>query len=377
MTTEVVNEQKIQVPFVDFKRRFSLLSDEITKETNAVFASGSYILGDYVEEFERIVAAYLGCQYVIAVANGTDAIILALKVLNIGINDEVIVPVNSFVASAGAVVAVGATPVFCDVTEDLNIDVAQLEKCITKKTKAILPVHLTGRSANMDAVLQIANRYSLAVIEDAAQSIGATFKGKMTGTMGNMGCFSLHPLKNLHVYGDGGLITTNDEAVHKKLKLLRNHGLIDRDTCVSWGLNSRLDSVQAKIGSIGMRHLDQWTARRRQIAKLYRKSLHNLVKVPEETEEYYSVYHNFVTLTDRRNELMSFLKEQNIETKIHYPVPLHLQPAAVGLGYQRGDFPVAERLAQHMLSLPVYPELLDEEINRVIHAIQSFFKVQR
>lgn len=364
-----VTEQNLQIPFVDFKRRFAILADEISHEINHVLASGSYILGQYVEEFEHTVAQFLRCKYVLGVANGTDALILALKVLNIGQGDEVIVPVNSFVATAGAVAAVNAKPVFCDVERDLNIDVNKLDMLITKKTKAIIPVHLTGRPAKMDEILQIAKQYSLAVIEDAAQSIGATYKGQMTGTMGTLGCFSLHPLKNLHVYGDGGLIATNDDELYDKLKLMRNHGLIDRDTCKYWGLNSRLDSVQARIGMVGMRHLTAWNERRRQIAEKYQNELKHLLDVPIDQEECVSVYHNFVVLTESRNRLMRSLLEQGIETKIHYPIPLHLQPAAQGLDYKEGDFPMAEKLSRQMLSLPIFPELNDREVNKVIKII--------
>jgi len=366
---------EIEVPFVDFKRRYALQKSEIDAAVQAVFGSGNYILGEYVEEFERKVSQYLGCPYVLAVANGTDAIIMALKAFNIGVGDEVVVPVNSFVASAGAVAAVGAIPVFCDVTEDLNIDVIKLPRLINKRTKVILPVHLTGRPANMVAVLKIAKQHKLKVIEDAAQSIGAKYQGQMTGCIGDVGCFSLHPLKNLHVYGDGGLITVNDEKLYQQLKLMRNHGLKDRDTCVAFGLNSRLDSVQAKIASLGMEHLNQWTERRRYIAQLYRDGLKNLVTVPVDASGDFSVYHNFVILTQQRDALAAFLQKQGVDTRVHYPIPLHLQPAASYLGYKTGDFPVAERLAKEMLSLPVFPELKDVEVQKVVKTIQDFFRI--
>ncbi|OGT38012.1 MAG: cell wall biogenesis protein [Gammaproteobacteria bacterium RIFCSPHIGHO2_12_FULL_37_14] len=372
----ISNQAKLQntvIPFVDFKRRYASLKMEVSMGVDDVLASGSYILGEVVEEFEHSLAQYLDCRHVLGVANGTDAIILALKVLKVGAGDEVIVPVNSFVATAGAVVAVNAKPVFCDVRDDLNIDVKSLEKLITKKTKAIIPVHLTGRPADMEAITKIANYHSLAVIEDAAQSIGAKCQGKMTGVIGDVGCFSLHPLKNLHVYGDGGVITTNNEDLYNQLKLIRNHGLLDRDTCIKWGLNSRLDSVQAKIALIGMKYLNKWNERRRETARLYQENLCDFVKVPVDNESDFSVYHNFVILTHERELLMHYLQERGIETKVHYPIPLHLQLAAADLGYRKGDFPVAERLAQQMLSLPVYPELTDDEVTRVIQTIQGFF----
>jgi dTDP-4-amino-4,6-dideoxygalactose transaminase len=364
----------IKVPFVDFKRRYSLHRKEILEAVDTVFSSGSYILGGFVEAFEQAIAEYLDCPYVLGVANGTDAIILGLKAFDIGVGDEVIIPVNSFIASAGAVAAVGATPVFCDVNDDLNINTDQISSLITSKTKAIMPVHLTGRPADMQAIMVLAKQHNLIVIEDAAQSIGASFQGQKTGTIGDMGTFSLHPLKNLFAYGDAGIITTRNKELYNKLKLMRNHGLADRDTCVSWGLNSRLDSVQAKLALIGLKYLDEWTARRRKTAKLYQDSLSTLLKVPFDNEHSFSVYHNFVALTEQRDALMRSLKGKEIETKIHYPIPMHLQPAAASLGYKKGDFPVAEKLTNEMVSLPICSELNDEQIRYVIRQIEIFFE---
>lgn len=364
----------MKIPFVDFKRRYALLREEILQGVDEVFSSGNYILGAEVEKFEQAIAQYLHVPYVLGVANGTDTIILSLKYFGIGAGDEVIMPVNTFIATAGAVVAVGAKPVFCDVCLDLNIDVTKIEALITSKTKALIPVHLTGRPADMAAIMVIAKKYSLKVIEDAAQSIGAKSNNVMTGTLGDVGSFSLHPLKNLHVYGDGGLITTHDQDMYTQLNLLRNHGLKDRDTCERWGLNSRIDSMQAKIGLIGVSYLDQWNTRRRLIAQKYRDGLADYLTVPVDATGDYSVYHNFVVQTDQRDALMSYLQEKGIDTKIHYPTPLHLQPAAKDLNYQAGDFPVAEALAVTMMSLPVYPELRDDEIDTIIHTVQTFYR---
>ncbi|OGT39868.1 MAG: hypothetical protein A3E81_01735 [Gammaproteobacteria bacterium RIFCSPHIGHO2_12_FULL_36_30] len=369
----VITENKLTIPFVNFQKRYVLQRDEILKGVDEVFSSGSYILGEYVEKLEKGLSDYLNCPYVLTLANGTDAIILALKVLNIGAGDEVIIPVNSFIASAGAVAAVGATPVFCDVCNDLNIDVSNIEKLITKKTKAILPVHLTGRPAEMNAITKIARAYNLFVIEDAAQSIGASYDGKFTGTIGDFGCFSLHPLKNLHAYGDAGIITTNNKDYYEQLKLLRNHGLKDRDTCAMWGLNSRMDSVQAKIVSLGLNHLDEWNAVRRRNAFRYQDALRDVVMVPSDPDNLFSVYHNFVILTEKRDTLAYYLKENGIDTRVHYPIPLHLQPAAKNLNYKMGDFPVAEKLMEQMLSLPVCPELRDKEVTYVVSMIKEFF----
>ncbi|MCH9689378.1 MAG: DegT/DnrJ/EryC1/StrS family aminotransferase [Gammaproteobacteria bacterium] len=361
----------LHVPFVDLSRRYRSLKSEIMPDIEAVLDSGQYILGDVVERFEKNMAAYLGCRYVLSVANGTDALILGLKALGITTDDEVIVPANSFIASAGAVAMVGAKPVFCDVGDDFNINPELITALITSKTKAIMPVHLTGRPADMQAIWDIAKQHKLFIIEDAAQAIGAKYQNKMTGNLGDFGCFSLHPLKNLSIYGDGGLISLNDESHYQYLKRLRNHGLQDRDTCLHWGLNSRLDAIQAVAANAGLQHLEQWTERHRSIATRYQQGLHDFVGVPEEGEGWYSVYHNFVITTDKRDALQRDLAVLGVETKIHYPIPLHLQPAAKSLGYQLGDFPKTEYFAAHMLSLPIYPELTDVEVDYVINCVQQ------
>lgn len=368
-------ETECTVPFVDFKKRYALYRNEILSAVDDVLSSGNYILGPYVETLEKQLSNYLGGPHVLGVNDGTTALMLALKALEIGIGDEVIIPVNSFVASAGAVVAVGATPVFCDVTEDLNIDVSKIETCITQKTKAIMPVHLTGRPANMFSILEIAKRNNLYVIEDAAQSIGAKYRNQFTGTIGDIGCFSLHPLKNLYAYGDAGIVTTNHDVLYQKIKLMRNHGLSDRNTCATWGLNARIDALQAKLVSVGLLHLDAWNQRRRENALRYQKNLKKYVCVPDDTNDIFSVYHNFVILTDQRDALMHYLKERGVDTRIHYPIPLHLQPAAKELGYSVGDFPVAEKLSSTMLSLPIYSELAPDSVYYVIEKIQEFFNV--
>lgn len=369
-----IKTEVTSVPFIDLKRQYLQIKEEILSAIDNVLSSGNYILGNFVEDFEKKAAEYLECKYVLSVANGTDAIILVLKSNNIGPGDEVILPANSFVATAGAVAAVGARSILCDVSEDINIDVSKIEKLITNKTKAIIPVHLTGRPAEMDAILEIAKKNSLYVIEDAAQSIGARYKGKMTGAIGDAGCFSLHPLKNLHVYGDGGLITTNNEELYNDIKLTRNHGLINRDTCMKWGLNSRLDALQAKMAHIGLSYLESWNNQRRFTAECYQNKLNHVINVPMDKPYEHAVYHNFVVTTDKRDELMQFLLKKGIETKIHYPVPIHLQPAAASLGYKLGDFPTTEKMARQMMSLPIYTELQANERNFVIDSILSFYQ---
>ena len=382
MLEEYVNEKtsnkpcssESAVPFVDLTRQYQLHRKEILQTVDGVLSSGNYILGPEVELFEKELAHYLGCRFVLGVANGTDALMLVLKSFKIGVGDEVIVPVNSFLATAGSVVSVGSTPILCDVQEDLNLDINKVASLITPRTKAVMPVHLTGRPADMTSLMQLATQHNLYVIEDAAQAIGARYHNKRVGTIGHAGCFSLHPLKNLHIYGDGGFISTDDESLYNDLKLLRNHGLMNRDVCLHWGFNSRLDSLQAAIGRICLPYLDAWNERRRQNAAIYQKHLKAYVTVPVDEPHSYAIYHNFVIYTEMRDQLMSYLADKKIETKIHYPIQIYAQPAALSLGYKREDFPMANKLAEQMLSLPVYSELRDDELAKVVASIVSFFE---
>lgn len=255
----------------------------------------------------------------------------------------------------------------------MNMNPVLIENVISSHTKAIMPVHLTGRPASMNKINEIALKYNLFVIEDAAQAIGALYHGKRVGSLSHAAGFSLHPLKNLSIYGDGGLITTSDEYLFEKLKKLRNHGLMNRDECEMWGFNSRLDSLQAAFAEVKLKYIDTWNIRCRSIAKIYRKELSKYVEVPIDKEWEKAVYHNFVIRTDKRDELIEYLKGQGVDTRIHYPIPIHLQKAAHTLGYKDGDFPNTEKYAKTMVSLPIFPELSDEEIYRVVQSIVSFF----
>jgi dTDP-4-amino-4,6-dideoxygalactose transaminase len=360
-----------EVPFVDLARQFKDLEPELTRAFLEVGRSGRYILGDLAETFEREVAAYCGVDHCLGVADGSAALFLTMKGLGIGTGDEVITAPNSFLASASMVIAAGARPVFADVADDMNIDPERIEAAITPRTKAIIPVHLTGRPAPMDEIGAIAARHGLAVIEDAAQAVGAAYRGRRTGSLGTAAGFSLHPLKNLGVYGDGGLITTNDAALARKLRLLRNHGLRTRDECEMWGFNSRLDTLQAAFGQAKLARLDGWNARCRDIAARYREGLADYAQVPVDQPWEHAVYHNFVIRTARRDELMAAMRARGVDTRVHYPVTIHLQPAAAGLGYRRGDFPKAERFADTMVSLPIYPELTDDEVAYVVEVVQE------
>jgi dTDP-4-amino-4,6-dideoxygalactose transaminase len=364
----------MRVPFVNLGLQFTNLESELTKAFVDIGRSGQYILGDRLESFENKAAEFCEVRHAIGVANGSDALFLVLKALGIGPGDEVITATNSFIASAWVVAAAGAKPVLVDVDEDLNISPSAIEAAVTEKTRVIIPVHLTGRAAAMDEINAIAERHGLYVLEDAAQAIGARYKGRRVGSLGLAAGFSLHPLKNLSVYGDGGLITTSDALLAAKLRLLRNHGLRNRDECAVWGFNSRLDPMQAAFAEIKLARLDTWNTRCRNIAGIYRERLRGLVHVPEDKSWEQNVYHNFVIRTPRRDDLMAYLQSRGVDTRVHYPIPIHLQDAAKDLGYRHGQFPWAEEYAKTMVSLPIYPELSNDEVEYVASAVTDFFK---
>ena len=367
-------KKETNVPYVNLPLQYQQLKEEILPVIKAILERGDYVLGAEVKEFEQRFAAYCQSAYALGVANGTDALILCLKALGVGPGDEVVTVPNSFLATTGAICALGARPRFVDVGDDFNIDPAGIERAITTRTKAILPVHLTGRPAAMFPLLEIARKHSLPVIEDAAQAVGATYHQQKVGSLGLAGCFSFHPLKNLNAAGDAGMITTSNKELYEKIIQLRNHGLRTRDECEQWGYNSRLDTIQAAILNVKLNYLDQWTARIREIARYYQEQLGSVVDLPNEKSYEKSVYHTFIIQTDRRDQLQQYLSSRGIGTKIHYPLPLHLHPAAKGLLYKEGDFPRAEKQAKMILSLPIYPELDDARVQYVVQAIQDFFQ---
>lgn len=362
-----------RVKFVDLGRQYEALRDEIIAKIDAIGRQGAYILGPEVEEFERRFAGYCGTRFALAVGNGSDALMLPLQALGVGPGDEVITAPNSFVASAWVIARSGAKIVFADVGDDMNLDPAKVAAAITPRTKAILPIHLTGRVADMEALLVVARQHNLVVVEDAAQAVGASRNGRRAGSFAHAAGFSLHPLKNLHVMGDGGVITTNDEALYRRLLKFRNHGLRNRDEVEFWGINTRLDAIHAAVANIKLAHLDAWNARHRAIADRYNRELADCVPVPQYAKSEEPIFHRYMITTPRRDELMAFLAERGVETKINYPIPLHLQAAARELGYRRGDFPRAEQFAASILSLPVYPELVDDDVSHVIAAVREFF----
>jgi dTDP-4-amino-4,6-dideoxygalactose transaminase len=363
-----------EVPYVDLVGQYAPLKPALLDAVERVLDHGQFILGPEVEEFEARFADLCGTRFAIGVASGTDALVLALRALDIGSGDEVITPPNSFVATASAIAVVGARPVFVDVRDDLNIDPEAISSAVTPRTRAIVPVHLTGRPAAMEAILDVASRHGLAVVEDCAQAVLAELGGRRVGSFGEIGCFSLHPLKTLSAAGDAGVLTTDDEGLARKLRLLRNIGLESRDDAVLWSTNSRLDTVQAAIMLAKLPHVEAWTEARRSIAATYRGALGEAtgVSVPTERPNERAVYHTFVIHAEARDDLRAHLERMRIGTAVHYPVPIHLQSVGRALGYGPGDFPVAERQAERILSLPVHHGLTDAQRDYVVAGVLGF-----
>jgi dTDP-4-amino-4,6-dideoxygalactose transaminase len=365
-----------QVPYVDLAAQHRPLREEILHAIGEVLDSGIFVLGSKVEQFEREFAKLCGTRFAVGVASGLDALVLSLRGLGIGPGDEVITAPNSFVASGSAIALAGARPVFADVTDDYSLEPQAVERAITQRTRAIVPVHLTGRPARMPELGEIAQRHGLLVIEDAAQAVGARLGGRSVGSFGDAGAFSLHPLKTLGACGDGGVVTTDSQELYRRLKLLRNHGLRSRDDCAQWAPNSRLDTLQAAILLVKLDYLEEWTEIRRANARRYIEGLADLseIVVPRERPDERAVYHTFVVLAERREELREHLTERGIGTQVHYPTPIHLLMAARELGYRRGDFPVAERQSEQILSLPVHHALQAADIDYVCEAIREFYR---
>ncbi|MEK6928975.1 MAG: DegT/DnrJ/EryC1/StrS family aminotransferase [Nanoarchaeota archaeon] len=365
---------KQSVPYVNIAGQYNIFKHEILPAVYRTLQEGNYILGEEVSKFERAIASYCKTDYAIGVANGTDALRLSLRALDVGSGDEVITAPNSFIATAGAIVETGARPVFVDVRDDYNINPDLIETAITPRTKAIMPVHLTGRPAAMNEIMNIVEKHGLYVIEDAAQSIGACYHGKLTGSLGTIGCFSAHPLKTLHTLGDGGFITTNNKNLRDFISKLRNHGLKNRDEVEFFGYNSRLDEIHAAILNTQLQYVNAWNEKRRTIADYYRRELSSVVNTPQDKEYEQASYHTFIIRAEKRDELQTYLDRKDIKTKVHYPIPIHLQEAARWLGYQKGSFPIAEMQAQEILSLPVYPELTQQQIEYVAKSIKDFYQ---
>lgn len=370
----------MDIPFVDLAAQYAAERAELEPKIITALAGGHWVGGEQVDLFEQDLVKRCGIGHAVAVGSGTDALILSLRAVGIGAGDEVITAPNSFVSTAAAIVSVGARPVFADVLADQNIDPVAIEAAVTPRTRAVIPVHLTGRVGAMSQVLRIAQAHNLRVVEDAAQAFGSRLDGRLAGTFGDTGCFSAHPLKNLNACGDAGFVLTDDAEVAQHLCRLRNNGLQDRDTVLQWGTVSRLDAIQAAILRFRLQRFDALVAVRRRNAHRYRERLDpRLVYWPgqqpcgDDSAERFDTFHTFVVQVDDRDALKAWLAEHGIGTGVHYPTPLHLQPAAAELGYRAGDFPVAERQAGRILSLPIHQFLSEADVDRVVGTIHRFF----
>lgn len=369
------------IPFVDLAAQYHSIAGEIDAAIRQVLLSNQFVLGEAVERFENNFAAYIGTPHAVGVGNGLDALRLSLLALGIGEGHEVILPANTFIATALAVTAVGARPVLVDCDEETyNLDPSLIETALTPRTKAIIAVHLTGEPADIDRIGAIARKHKLHLVEDAAQAHGAKYKDRRCGSFGEVGCFSFYPGKNLGAYGDGGMVTTGDANLAERIRQLRNYGERSKYDHTVKGVNSRLDALQAAVLDVKLRHLEEWNRARRTHASRYRELLKGVgdcefQRVPAGIEIEH-VYHLFVATTNSRDELREHLAAFGIQTGIHYPKPIHLQEAYRDLGYRAGDFPRAERLARRSLSLPMYAELTSGQVEQLSAQISTFFDSQ-
>ena len=376
-------KKNLVVPMLDLKAQHETIADEVEAAVKGVFESQHFILGPEVREFESEMADYCGTSHAVGCASGSDALLLALMVCGVKPGDEVITSPFTFFATAGSVARLGAKPVFVDIEPaGFNLDENQLESLITERTRAIMPVHLFGQCAEMDKINEIANRRGIAVIEDAAQAVGAEYKGRRAGSLGEMAAFSFYPSKNLGGAGDGGLLTTNDPEVAERLRRSRAHGAKNKYIHEEVGINSRLDSLQAAILRVKLRHLDKWAEARRENAARYMELFaetglveKGLVALPESRADVYHVYNQFVIRAKDRDRLKSYLKDEGIGTEVYYPLSLHLQECFKYLGYSNEDFPESERASQEALAIPIYPELGDEAQGYIVERISDFYSL--
>ena len=365
------------VPFVDLKIQYMSIAQEIEPQMRKVLTEANFILGEPVAYFEKNFAAFCDSKHCIGVASGTDALHLALRALGLSKDDEIITQANTFVATVLAISYTGAKPVLVDIeSETFNMDLAQLEAKITSRTKAIMPVHLYGRALDMTRLMGLAQKYGIKVIEDACQSHGALWGGRKTGSFGVMGCFSFYPGKNLGAYGDAGAIVTSDDTLNKSLKMLRNYGSPKKYYHDSLGYNSRLDTLQAAVLGVKLKHLPQWNQKRIHNARLYNEKLNRVgdIITPQIVSSDGHVFHLFVVRTKKRDSLLQYLHEHDIQAGIHYPVPIYSLGAYASLGLNAKDYPVTEELSKEILSLPMYPELTEAQIDEVVGCIKDFFK---
>lgn len=367
-------DSKLQINHNYLSQQFSDC-DEILKKIKNVVLNNDFTLGRSVDDFEKKFQTMIGAKHAIGVGSGTDALFLSLKALGIKEGDEVITTPFTFYATIGAIVTAGAKPVFADILDDYNIDPNQIESKITLKTKAIIPVHWAGKPCRMDDINAIAKKNNLKVIEDACHAIQATYKSNFAGTLGDVGCFSFHPLKNLNVWGDGGIITTNSDEIANQLRLMRNHGLKGRDECVQFSYNSRLDTIQAVVADHLLSKLNHITESRIRNANYLDNALKSIseIIVPNREDDIKQVYHLYSVKCENRDALKNYLLSNGVDAKVHYPIPMHLQPAANYLGYKKGDFAKTEMICNQTLSLPVHEFISKEDLNCMINLIKEFY----
>ena len=366
----------MQVVMLDLKAQFAKYKSELMRAVEDVCNSQILCLGPAVEKFEKEAASYCGCKYATGVSSGTDALLLSLMAAGIVPGDEVITTPFTFFATAGTVSRLGAKPVFVDVdAETYNIDPAKIEAKITKKTRAIIPVHIFGQIAQMKPIMEIARKHKLLVIEDAAQAMGATQDGKQAGSIGDIGCYSFYPTKNIGAFGDAGMVVTNDAALAEKIRLMRVHGENPRYFYRMIGGNFRMDNIQGAVLSVKLKYLDEWNKKRRDNAAIYNRMFSGTVVKPQKIEpNNTSIYHQYTITVPKREQLQAYLTKQSIGSGIFYPQPLHLQDCFKELGYKKGDFPAAEELTENVLSLPIYQELTTEQIEHVGKTVLEFYK---
>jgi dTDP-4-amino-4,6-dideoxygalactose transaminase len=379
----------MKVPLLDLKKQYHSIKEEILTVAEEIFESQYFILGPRVEALEKDIAGYCSSKHALGVSSGTDALLISLMATDIASQNTVITTPYTFFATAGSIFRTGARPIFVDIDPDTyNMSPQVLESVIASMTdnelarlKAVIPVHLYGQCADMDPILKIAREYHLVVIEDAAQAIGAEYRGRRAGSMGDLGCFSFFPSKNLGAFGDGGMVTTDSHELYDKLQILRVHGSRPKYYHQLAGGNFRLDAFQAAVVSVKLKHLDNWTKARQENACKYRElfadaGIDDVIKLPVEKEDRH-IYNQFVIcVTDKRDELRLFLNEAGVGTEIYYPIPMHLQECFLDLNYKKGDFPVAEHAALHTLALPIYPELSDDQLAYVVEKIAAFYKIK-
>lgn len=364
------------INLIDLKIQYRQIKKDVNKALKNVLSSADFILGVEVKNFEKEFAIFNEVKYAVGVGSGLAALELGMRALGIGPGDEVITPANSFIASSSAISFTGATPVLVDCREeDFNIDPSKIEKKITNKTKAIMPVHLYGQPTEMDEIIRIAKKYHLLIVEDACQAHGARYKNKRVGSIGDVAAFSFYPGKNLGAYGDGGILVTNNKKTAEKVSMMRNYGQKSKYNHIYLAWNNRLDSVQAAVLRIKLKRLDEWNKRRFEIAQMYNELLKELpIICPVVLPDRSHVFHLYVIRTKKRNNLSQYLQSKGVSTGIHYPIPIHLQKAYMNLNYGKGDFPISEMLASEILSLPIYPEITKSQVRYVARSIKEALK---